>query len=87
MLTKQQADTLCKVGPDAPMGRVLRRCWTPAFLLSDLPEPDCPPIGVTVLGEDFVAFRDSSGRLGFLDELCCHRGAPLSYGQRVAVQV
>jgi phthalate 4,5-dioxygenase oxygenase subunit len=81
MLTKEQNDTLCKVGPDAPMGKVLRRYWTPAFLAADLPEPDCPPIGVTVLGEDFVAFRDSSGRLGFLDELCCHRGAPLSYGR------
>jgi nitrite reductase/ring-hydroxylating ferredoxin subunit len=81
MLTSQQNDILCKVGPDAPMGQVLRRYWTPAFLLSDLPGPDCPPIGVTVLGEDFVAFRDSSGRLGFLDELCCHRGAPLSYGR------
>lgn len=50
MLTKQQADTLCRVGPEAPMGKVLRRYWTPAFLVSDLPEPDCPPIGVTVLG-------------------------------------
>jgi nitrite reductase/ring-hydroxylating ferredoxin subunit len=63
------------------MGKVLRRYWTPAFLSRDLPEPDCPPIGVTVLGEDFVAFRDSTGRVGFLDELCCHRGAPLSYGR------
>jgi phthalate 4,5-dioxygenase oxygenase subunit len=81
MLSREESEILTRVGPEAPMGRVLRRYWTPAFLAGDLPEPDCSPIGVTVLGEDFVAFRDSSGRLGFLDELCCHRGAPLSYGR------
>lgn len=81
MLTKEQNETLTSVGPESAMGQVLRRYWCPAFVASDLPEADCPPIGVTVLGEDFVAFRDSSGRLGFLDELCCHRGAPLSYGR------
>jgi phthalate 4,5-dioxygenase len=63
------------------MGKVLRRYWFPAFLLSDLPNPDAPPIGVQVLGENFVAFRDTSGRVGFIDELCCHRGASLTYGR------
>src|SRR4029077_3674474 len=29
----------------------------------------------------FVAFRDTNGRLGFLDELCCHRGASLALGR------
>jgi nitrite reductase/ring-hydroxylating ferredoxin subunit len=63
------------------MGKVLRRYWTPAFLLSDIPAPDCPPIGVTILDQDFVAFRDTSGTVGFLDELCCHRNASLTYGR------
>lgn len=81
MLTPEETETLTQVGPDSPMGAVLRRYWYPAFLLSDLPEPDCPPIGVRVLGEDFVAFRASDGTLGFLDELCCHRGASLTYGR------
>lgn len=81
MLTSEENEVLTRVGPDSPMGKVLRRYWTPAFLTGDLPEPDCPPIGVTVLGEDFVAFRVSSGEVGFLDELCCHRGAPLTYGR------
>jgi phthalate 4,5-dioxygenase oxygenase subunit len=81
MLTSEENETLCRVGPGTPMGKVLRRYWTPAFQVADLPEPDCPPIRVTVLGESFVAFRDSSGRLGFLDELCCHRGASLVLGR------
>ena len=62
-------------------GTVLRRYWTPAFQLGDLPPPDCPPIRVTILGENFVAFRDTNGRPGFLDELCCHRGASLALGR------
>ncbi|MGH3279189.1 MAG: Rieske 2Fe-2S domain-containing protein [Trebonia sp.] len=81
MLTQEENEALCRVGPGTPMGQVLRRYWTPAFQLGDLPEPDCPPIRVTVLGENFVAFRDTEGRLGFLDELCCHRGASLVLGR------
>lgn len=81
MLTAEENETLCRVGPETPMGNVLRRYWTPAFQLADLPEPDCPPIQVTILGEDFVAFRDSNGQLGFLDERCCHRGASLVLGR------
>ena len=81
MLTPEENEALCRVGPGTPMGKVLRRYWTPAFQLGDLPEPDCPPIKVTILGENFVAFRDTEGRLGFLDELCCHRGASLTLGR------
>jgi len=81
MLTEEENEVLCRVGPGTPMGKVLRRYWTPAFQAADLPGPDCPPVRVTVLGENFVAFRDSSGRLGFLDELCCHRGASLVLGR------
>jgi phthalate 4,5-dioxygenase len=81
MLTQEETDLLCRVGPDTSMGQVLRRYWFPAFLLADLPVPDCPPIGVTALGENYVAFRDSAGRVGFIDELCCHRGASLTYGR------
>lgn len=81
MLTEEENERLCQVGPDTPMGKVLRRYWTPAFQLGDLPGPDCPPIQVTVLGENFVAFRDTNGKLGFLDELCLHRGASLALGR------
>jgi len=81
MLTEEENELLCRVGPGTPMGKVLRRYWTPAFQAADLPEPDCPPIRVSLLGETFVAFRDSAGQPGFLDELCCHRGASLVLGR------
>ena len=81
MLTAEENERLCRVGPDTPMGKVLRRYWTPAFQLGDLPGPDCRPIQVPLLGENFVAFRDTNGTLGFLDELCLHRGASLAIGR------
>jgi phthalate 4,5-dioxygenase oxygenase subunit len=35
---------------------------------------------VELLGENLVAFRDSEGKVGLLDELCPHRGASLALG-------
>lgn len=81
MLTPEENEALCRVGPGTPMGTLLRRYWVPAFQLADLPGPDCAPIKVTILGENFVAFRDTQGRIGFLDELCPHRGASLVLGR------
>ena len=59
----------------------MRRYWVPALLSSEIPEPDCPPVKVRLLGESLVAFRDSSGRVGLLGELCAHRRASLFYGR------
>jgi phthalate 4,5-dioxygenase oxygenase subunit len=36
---------------------------------------------VRLLGEDYVAFRDTNGQVGFLEELCMHRGASLALGR------
>jgi len=63
------------------MGELMRRYWLPAFLTSELPAPDCPPIQVRLLGMELVAFRDSEGRVGLLEEHCAHRGTSLFYGR------
>ena len=63
------------------MGTTMRRYWIPALLARELPEPDCPPVRVQLLGEDLVAFRDTQGRIGLLDELCPHRRASLFFGR------
>jgi phthalate 4,5-dioxygenase len=63
------------------MGAMIRRYWVPACLSEELPEPDCDPIRVRLLGEDLIAFRDSAGRVGVLDEHCPHRGASLFFGR------
>jgi nitrite reductase/ring-hydroxylating ferredoxin subunit len=38
------------------------------------------PLAIRIFGEDLVAFRDRSGRIGVLHRHCCHRGASLEYG-------
>ena len=79
-LSKEDNELLTRVGPDTPMGALFRRFWLPVLLASELPEPDAEPIRVKTLGEFFVAFRDTQGRLGLLDARCPHRGADLSFG-------
>ena len=81
MLSQKDNDVLTRTGPGTPMGDVLRRYWIPALLSWELPENDCPPVRVQLLGERLVAFRDSNGRIGMLKEACPHRGASLWLGR------
>jgi phthalate 4,5-dioxygenase oxygenase subunit len=80
MLTREENELLCRVGPDAPMGKMLRRYWLPALMSHDL-EAGGDPKRVRLLGEDLVAFRGDDGRVGLLDELCPHRRASLALGR------
>ena len=81
MLSKEENELVTRVGPGTPMGEVLRRYWMPLLLEEELPEPDCAPVRVRLLGEDLVAFRDTDGRVGLLDEYCPHRLASLFLGR------
>src|SRR5947209_2629308 len=81
MLSKGENELLTRVEPGTPMGDLMRQYWIPAGLSSELPAPDCPPGRVRLLGEDLVAFRDSSGRVGLLAHSCPHRGASLFFGR------
>lgn len=81
MLTRENNELLTRTGPDTRMGGLLRQFWLPAFLVEELPEPDCPPIRVSLLSERLVAFRNSEGQIGLMDEACPHRGASLVYGR------
>lgn len=81
MLSAENNELMCRTGRDRPMGQAMRHFWLPALLSSELPEPDCDPVHVELLGENFVAFRDSEGKVGILDEYCCHRGASLTIGR------
>ncbi|HEX5997259.1 MAG TPA: Rieske 2Fe-2S domain-containing protein [Jiangellales bacterium] len=81
MLTHEKNELLVRTGPGAPMGELFRRYWIPALLAEEIPEPDCPPVRVKLLGEELIAFRDSQGRIGLLDEFCSHRAASLFFGR------
>ena len=63
------------------MGALLRRYWIPFLLSEELPEPECPPVRVKLLSERLIAFRDTEGRLGLIDEFCAHRGVSLWFGR------
>jgi phenylpropionate dioxygenase-like ring-hydroxylating dioxygenase large terminal subunit len=80
MLSHDQNELMCRVEGDAPMGQMLRQhFWLPAARAARL-ERDGAPVRVRLLGEDFVAWRASDGRVGFFDEACPHRGVSLALG-------
>jgi phthalate 4,5-dioxygenase len=81
MLTEAQNEMLARTGPGAAMGALFRRFWVPVLLSRELPEPDGPPVRVTLLGEELVAFRDSAGHVGLVEPRCPHRGANLFFGR------
>ena len=84
MLKKEQNDLLTQTGPATPMGELFRRYWLPALLSDELPEPDCPPVRLHLLSERMIAFRDTQGRIGAIDEFCAHRGVSLWFGRNEA---
>lgn len=81
MMTRQENETLCRVGANTPMGRTMRRYWHPIATSAQLPTPDCAPLRTRLLGQPFVVFRDSGGKVGVLDEACPHRGVSLALGR------
>jgi phenylpropionate dioxygenase-like ring-hydroxylating dioxygenase large terminal subunit len=81
MLSKENNELLTQTGPGTPMGELLRRYWIPALMSSEISEPDGEPVQVQLLGEKLVAYRDSNGQVGLLDEACPHRGASLWYAR------
>ena len=80
-MTNEQNQLLAQTGPGTPMGELFRRYWIPALLAEELPEADCPPVRVKLLSERLIAFRDSEGKLGLIDEFCAHRGVSLWFGR------
>jgi phthalate 4,5-dioxygenase oxygenase subunit len=81
MLSREDNERLTRVGPGTPMGELMRRYWIPAGFSQQIEQPDSPPMRVRLLGEHLVAFRDSKGRVGLLDERCPHRTASLYFGR------
>jgi phenylpropionate dioxygenase-like ring-hydroxylating dioxygenase large terminal subunit len=78
---REENTVLTQTGAGTPMGDLFRRYWLPALLSRELPELDCPPVRVQLLGEKLIAFRDSEGKIGLLDEFCAHRRVSLWFGR------
>ncbi len=81
MLKSEDNDRITRVGPGTPGGALFRRYWLPALLSSEVAERDGAPVRVRMLGEDLLAFRDTSGRVALVGAYCPHRRAPLFFGR------
>ncbi len=81
MLSREENQLLTQTDPGTPAGSYFRRFWLPALLPQEVPAPDCPPVRVRLMGEDLLAFRDTNGRVGIIDEFCPHRRASLFWGR------
>jgi nitrite reductase/ring-hydroxylating ferredoxin subunit len=77
-MTEQDNELLTRVENGAPMGQMLRNnYWFPAALSEKL-VADGAPLRIKLLGERFVTFRATDGRVGFFNEACPHRRASLA---------
>jgi len=81
MLSAEMNELLTRPGPGTRMGDLWRRYWVPALMSTEVPEPDGPPVRVRLLGEDLVAFRDTTGSVGLVSAYCPHRRAPMFFGR------
>lgn len=81
MLRKEQNDLLTETRPGTPGGRLFRSYWLPALLAEELADDEGPPVRVKLLSERLLAFRDTQGRYGLIDEFCAHRGVSLWFGR------
>ena len=81
MLSAADNDLLTRTGIDTPMGQFFRQFWQPIALSKELVQKDGSPLCVKIMGEEFIAFRNTRGELGLVDSKCPHRGANLFYGR------
>jgi len=80
MLSPEDNELLCRVGPGTPMGDLFRQYWLPAIRADEI-APDGRPLRVRLLGEDLIGFRVTDGRVGLVQNNCPHRGASLFFGR------
>jgi len=78
MLDQSKNKLLTQVGPETPMGQLLRRYWMPIAAVSEFESVSIKP--VRLMGEDLTLYKDLSGAFGLIDRHCPHRRADLSYG-------
>jgi phthalate 4,5-dioxygenase oxygenase subunit len=81
MLSQENNERLCRIGPGTPGNELFRSLWLPALLSAQLPAPRSVPVRLKLLGEELIAFRDGNGEVGIVQANCAHRSAPLFFGK------
>jgi phthalate 4,5-dioxygenase len=79
-MRSRDSEDLTRVGPGTVMGGLIREYWLPAAMSSEI-VADGAPVRLMLLGEQLIAFRDTSGRVGVMDHRCPHRCASLFLGR------
>ena len=79
MLSHEDNDFFCRVGPGTPAGQLLRRYWHVVGAAAELNDAK-PKKRVRLLGENLLLYKDRSGGYGLVAENCSHRGVSLYYG-------
>jgi len=77
-MTPEENEMLTRVAPGTPGGEMLRRYWWPVWFEQEI---GTKPVPVRLLGEEFVLFRDGTGKVGMLAIACAHRRASLALGR------
>ena len=78
MLSKEDNELLTRVSNGAPMGRMMKQHWWIPAAVSETLVADGTPQRVRLFGENYVAYRATNGKVGFIDEACPHRGASMA---------
>ena len=64
--TREENETLTRVGPATAMGNLFRHYWIPVVPTAHLNDAGGRPIRVRLLGEDLVLFRTTAGVVGLI---------------------
>jgi phthalate 4,5-dioxygenase oxygenase subunit len=79
--TREENESLTRVGPGTLMGNLFRQYWIPVVPVTHLEEPGGKPLRLKILGEDLVLFRTPDQRVGLIGAYCSHRLGPLFFGR------
>jgi nitrite reductase/ring-hydroxylating ferredoxin subunit len=81
MLRAEDNKFLTESGAGTPMGPIVAPFLAAGAVVRGMPEPDGEPKKIIVMGEELLAFRDSRGVVGVIDQYCPHRDANLWLGR------
>ncbi len=81
VMDQATSNLLTQTAAGYPMGKLMRRYWVPIVGSAEIAQPDGPQVRVKIMGEKLIAFRDSQGQPGLIDEFCSHRGVSLFFGR------
>ena len=82
MLSQADNERLTRVGPGQPMGNLFRRYWIPGAAVRGAARTRrrrrC---ACACSARTWSRFRDTDGKVAFVDAFCPHRRAPMFFGR------